>query len=80
MIGDLLSEFGIAGVAMKSLLDVLKGNVTNSNATIRSSVVQVFGIIYLFIGPGNLILVLHSTCVRLEIAAARCKSRSVNNH
>jgi cytoskeleton-associated protein 5 len=45
-----LSEFGIAGLSLRSLIDFLKGGLKNSNAAVRTSATKTLVMVKLFAG------------------------------
>lgn len=47
-----LTDFGIAGLSMRTLIDFLKGALQNSNAAVRSSATSTLVTLRLFAGPG----------------------------
>jgi cytoskeleton-associated protein 5 len=44
-------EFGIAGLQVRDLIDLLKFALANTNASVRTSAVTVLGALRQFIGP-----------------------------
>lgn len=46
-----LSDFGIAGLAIKECIDFLKGCLSNSNAAVRNNAVACIGVLRMFVGP-----------------------------
>ncbi|TFK29909.1 microtubule associated protein [Coprinopsis marcescibilis] len=49
-IGSALTEFGIAGISLRPLIDFLKAGLTNSNAAVRTSATKTLVTIRLFAG------------------------------
>ena len=47
-----LTEFGIAGLSMRSLIEFLKTGLKNSNAAVRTSATKALVTVKLFAGPG----------------------------
>jgi cytoskeleton-associated protein 5 len=47
-----LSEFGIAGLSPRGLIEFLKGTLKNSNAAVRTSATKTLVMVKLFAGPG----------------------------
>ena len=48
-----LTEFGIAGLSLRALIDFLKTALKNSNAAVRSSATAALVTVKLFAGPGE---------------------------
>lgn len=48
-----LMDFGISGLQIRDLIDLLKFGLTNTNASVRTSAVTVLGALRQYIGPGN---------------------------
>jgi cytoskeleton-associated protein 5 len=46
-----LSEFGIAGLSLRKLIEFLKGTLKNSNAAVRTSATKTLVMVKLFAGP-----------------------------
>ena len=46
-----LSEFGIAGLSLRSLIEFLKGALKNSNAAVRTSATKTLVMVKIFAGP-----------------------------
>ncbi|KAI8099122.1 armadillo-type protein [Halteromyces radiatus] len=46
-----LSDFGIAGLQVRDLIDFVKTALSNTNASVRTSAVTVLGILRMYIGP-----------------------------
>lgn len=51
-INQQLEDFGIAGLAIRELIDFLKFALGSANAAVRTNAVSVLGILRRFIGPG----------------------------
>ncbi|KAG8968617.1 Microtubule-associated protein, microtubule dynamics during spindle orientation [Tulasnella sp. 419] len=51
-IGQALTEFGVAGLSLRSLIDFLKTGLKNSNAAVRSSATSTLVTVKLFVGSG----------------------------
>lgn len=47
-----LMDFGISGLQIRDLIDLLKFGLTNTNASVRTSAVTVLGALRQYIGPG----------------------------
>lgn len=52
-----LMDFGISGLQVRDLIDLLKFGLTNTNASVRTSAVTVLGALRQYIGPGRCIMV-----------------------
>lgn len=52
-IGSALTEFGIAGLSLRSLIDFLKVALQNSNAAVRTSATKTLVTVKLFAGPSK---------------------------
>jgi cytoskeleton-associated protein 5 len=52
-IGSALSDFGIAGLSLRSLIDFLKVALANSNAAVRTSATKTLVTVKLFAGPSK---------------------------
>ena len=50
-----ITDFGVAGVTLRPLIDFLKEGLKNSNAAVRSSATTAIVTIKLFVGAGELI-------------------------
>ncbi|KAH9180770.1 armadillo-type protein [Lactarius sanguifluus] len=50
-IEQVLSEFGIAGLSLRSLIEFLKGALKNSNAAVRTSATKTLVVVKVFAGP-----------------------------
>ncbi|KAH9001055.1 ARM repeat-containing protein [Lactarius akahatsu] len=50
-IEQVLSEFGIAGLSLRSLIEFLKGALKNSNAAVRTSATKTLVMVKVFAGP-----------------------------
>jgi cytoskeleton-associated protein 5 len=48
-----LMDFGIHGVQIRDLIDLLKFGLSNTNASVRTSAVTVLGALRQYVGPGN---------------------------
>lgn len=48
-----LTEFGIAGLSLRNLIEFLKGALKNSNAAVRSSATSTFVTLRLFAGTSK---------------------------
>lgn len=48
-----LTDFGLGGIAVRNLIDFLKGMLGSSNAAVRTNAIGVLGAIRMFAGPGN---------------------------
>lgn len=48
-----LTEFGIAGLTLRSLIDFLKNVLGNSNAQVRTSATKTLVTVKMFAGPGT---------------------------
>lgn len=46
-----LNDFGIAGLALRELIDFLKFCLSNSNAAVRNNAVSALGVLRMFVGP-----------------------------
>jgi cytoskeleton-associated protein 5 len=55
---DALTEFGIAGLSLRALIDFLKNALKNSNAAVRSSATNTLVTLKLFAGAGESIFVI----------------------
>jgi len=53
-INTALTEFGIAGLSLRSLIEFLKGALQNSNAAVRSSATKTLVTVKLFAGSSEL--------------------------
>ena len=51
-----LTEFGVAGVSLRSLIDFLKSALGNSNAAVRTSATKTLVTIKVFVGPSEVLL------------------------
>ena len=49
-----LMDFGIAGLQIRDLIDLLKFGLGNTNASVRTSAVTVLGVLRQYIGPGKI--------------------------
>jgi cytoskeleton-associated protein 5 len=56
-----LTEFGIAGLSLRNLIEFLKGALKNSNAAVRSSATSTFITVRLFAGASKDIALPHRT-------------------
>lgn len=54
-INQQLGDFGIAGLAIRELIDFLKFALGSANAAVRTNAVSVLGILRRFIGPGTVV-------------------------
>ena len=50
-----ITEFGIAGLALRSLIEFLKTALGNSNAAVRTSATKALVKVKLFVGPSEII-------------------------
>lgn len=60
-----LTDFGVAGLSMRALIDFLKVALQNSNAAVRSSATSTLVTVRLFAGPGTSLFRLCSAFYRL---------------
>lgn len=54
-----LTEFGVAGLSLRSLIDFLKAALGNSNAAVRTSATKTLVTVKLFVGPSEFHAILH---------------------
>ena len=50
-----ITEFGIAGLSLRSLIEFLKTALGNSNAAVRTSATKALVKVKLFVGPSEII-------------------------
>jgi cytoskeleton-associated protein 5 len=50
-----LMDFGIHGLQIRDLIDLLKFGLSNTNASVRTSAVTVLGALRQYVGPGNVV-------------------------
>ena len=50
-IDQVVAEFGISGLSLRSLIEFLKTNLKNSNAAVRTSATKALVTVKLFAGP-----------------------------
>lgn len=55
---QVLVEFGIAGLSLRSLIDFLKTTLGNSNAAVRTNATKTLVTMKLFAGPGKRLSIL----------------------
>lgn len=74
-IGQAITEFGIAGLSLRALVDFLKEGLKNTNAAVRSSATNTLVTLRLFSGPGMIILVacLPRTDSRIQASRISCR-------
>jgi cytoskeleton-associated protein 5 len=62
-INQQLEDFGIAGLAIRELIDFLKFALGSANAAVRTNAVTVLGILRRFVGPSKYIFT-SSWCIK----------------
>lgn len=61
-IDQALTEFGIAGLSLRSLIEFLKTALKNSNAAVRTSATKTLVTVKLFAGSSMSVLLCHDVC------------------
>jgi cytoskeleton-associated protein 5 len=68
---DVLSDFGIAGLAIRELIDFFKFCFASSNAQVRNNAVTAIGVLRMFAGPSTFCMVGWMTAFRYPFVFGR---------